>query len=154
MYTVFKADSNWQYCSFWLCFTTRVEVICPRKECNQINNSISKDKLSSRFYANTDEICVYLGQHHPHSVLGSVVGQNLSSFPGIARVAPQLYCKCHRSFHIRHKVYVCFLSSFQTFYSRLFPCHLSVSLPSLQWPQSQGSVLHITQEVVQEEKSY
>lgn len=56
MHAVFKTDCTWQCSLFWLHFITRVEVICLRKNYNQINNNVSKDELSSRFYANIDEI--------------------------------------------------------------------------------------------------
>lgn len=76
-------DSKRQYASFWLYLVTRVEFIHPRKKYNQINNSVSKDKLSNRVYANTDKICMYLGQHYPHTTLGTVVGQNINYVCGI-----------------------------------------------------------------------
>jgi len=38
-----------------LCIITRVEVFGPEKNDNQIKTSVSKDKLSTRLYANTDE---------------------------------------------------------------------------------------------------
>lgn len=63
-----------------------VEVTCPRKNYSQIKDGVSKDKLSARFYASTDETCMYLGQHHPHTILGTVIDQNVNSLPGVPRM--------------------------------------------------------------------
>lgn len=50
---------------------------------NQINNIVIEDKLSTRFYAYRNDICIYLGQKHLQNFLGTVVDQNINSVIGI-----------------------------------------------------------------------
>lgn len=50
---------------------------------NQINKIVIEDKLSIRFYAYRNDICIYLGQKHLQNFLGTVVDQNVNSVVGI-----------------------------------------------------------------------